>query len=79
MSAIVQVLTMTGLTTPMRRAVVFGAAGYGYQSFIKPSISYVGDQPRPFSLFADNDDDMATVFPWFAWPLAGAMLGGLFL
>lgn len=82
MSALVYMLTTTGLTTPSRRALAFGAAGYAFQMFVQPSVSYLEDgTPRPFSLFSmdGGESEYATYMPWFAWPLAGAVIGSLFL
>ena len=85
-SHIVSLLTATGMTTPARRAVVFGITGFTFQYLLNPAISYDAlGNTRDFVLFssASEDDesyeDNSTYFPWFAWPLTFAVFGGLFL
>jgi hypothetical protein len=83
MEALFGLLAKFGLGNPATRAVVGGAAGFAGQYFIQPSISYttVGKTKvaRPFALTAGNSKTPSTFFPWFVWPLAFALVFGLFV
>jgi hypothetical protein len=74
-----------GLLTPGSRAIAASLFFYVLQASVKPSISYhthgprIGT-PRSWSLLAGKDCDPAetTMFPWFLWPVSGAVVfGGL--
>ena len=83
MESILGLIAGIGLASPFSRAVAFGAAGFGTQLFIKPSISYttVGNKTvaKPFALTSKSKTATTTYFPWFFWPILFAVVGGLFI
>lgn len=80
-------LIFSGLTTPSRRALAFGAAGFAFQFAFAPSISYTKEGvAKSIGLFnytdeySDEENSVpTTLFPWYAWPISFALMGGLFL
>ena len=88
MDTIIDLFVSTGLGSPFSRAIAFGAAGFGAQYFIKPSVSYTTmpagrngqtkQVAKDFSLSATCSTP-STWFPWFFWPLLFAAIGGLFI
>ena len=76
-----------GLGHPLSRTVAFAAVGFGTQYLLKPSISYIklpagkGNAARavPKDFAMTSSSAASTYFPWFAWPLVFAIVGGLFI
>lgn len=74
-----------GLLTPGSRAIAASLFFYVLQATIKPSLSYhaegpLAGTPRAWSFTAGKDCDPreTTMFPWFLWPVSGAVVfGGL--
>lgn len=88
LESIFDLLASVGLGHPATRAVAFGALGFGTQYLLKPSISYVqmpangkGGQSRaiPKDFKATSNSPASTWFPWYMWPIAFAIIGGLFI
>lgn len=59
-----------GLESDIKRFLFGSLVGFGGQLLLKPSISYKKDG----SAKALGE----TLFPWYAWPLAGGAILGLF-
>lgn len=85
MSAFFNFLASIGLGEPTGRAI-FGAALFSAPILLKSKICYqnIGDGvyiPKKFSLLADKDTpaENKTLFPWYIFPILGAILFGLFL
>lgn len=80
-------LAAIGLGHPLTRTVAFGAAGFGVQYLLKPSISYVtvpagrGGASKAVAkdFAATSSSSQTTWFPWFFWPILFAVVGGLFI
>ena len=78
-----------GLSSPLSRALGFGAIGFLAQYFLRPGISYVTVQgkkgktevvAKEFNLLRSKDSPIpGTYFPWYMWPATTALLGGLVL
>ena len=85
--AFANIMVSLGLGSPLSRALAFGSIGFTYQFAFRPSISYANVKTKTgqksvakqFSLLATKDSGPTTYFPWFAWPLSFAVVGGLFL
>ncbi len=75
-----------GLGQPIPRALV-GAAIFSIPLFLKSDLSYKHLEggitvPKSWSLFATPEQrelDLATPFPWYVFPVLGALIFGLFL
>jgi len=80
-------LADVGLGNPLSRAVTLGCVGFGFQFFIKPSISYTTIQAKggnkqiakEFALTSKASPPLTTYFPWYMWPAAFALVGALFI
>lgn len=80
-------LSDVGLGNPLSRAVTLGSLGFGFQFFVKPSISYTSIQSKSgnkqiakeFALTSKASPAMTTWFPWYMWPAVFAIVGGLFI
>lgn len=79
MNFIITTLSMLGLDSPITRTIFGATSGFILQLLIKPSISYDGENPKTFTLFANNDDKQTTYFPWYFFPILGGLLLGVFL
>ena len=86
-ASLFELLADIGLGHPASRAVAFGAAGFGAQYLLKPSVSYVqmpagkNGQSRAVAkdFKATSSSPSATWFPWYMWPVVFAIIGGLFI
>ena len=89
-NAILDFLGAIGLGHPVSRAVSFACVGFGYQYFMKPKISYVtiakdgkgnmASVAKEFYLTSSNANSAAkTWFPWYMWPAAAGLIGGIFI
>jgi hypothetical protein len=71
-----------GLGSPLARGTV-GAVLFSLPIILHSSICYTEVRdgvyiPRPWSLLAPNDEN-ATAFPWYIFPILGARIFGLVL
>lgn len=74
---ILGVLSSVGLGHPFGRAVFGVSAGFLFQYFFRPSLSYLPDgTERPLWF---EDENVGTYVPWFAWPIGFGALFGLFI
>lgn len=87
---ILDMMSMVGLGHPVSRAVSFACIGFALQYFMKPKISYVNiakdgkgnvaSVPKEFYLTSTSTNAAAkTWFPWYMWPAAGGLIGGLLI
>lgn len=80
-------LADVGLGNPLSRAVTFACLGFGFQYFIKPSISYTTIQSKngnkqiakEFALTSKASTPLTTWVPWYLWPAIFAIVGALFI
>lgn len=73
-------LNVLGLSSPWARLVFGASLGFAGQMILKPSISYDrNNQSKSFYLTASKGDKNSTFFPWWIWPLSGAVVFSVFI
>jgi len=66
-------------SSPSGRVLLAGGAGAAFAYFVRPAVSFdKNGNPRPWILLDSKNPD-ATVFPYYAWFVAPAVIFGLFL
>ena len=87
---LLDMMAAVGMGHPVSRAVSLACVGFAFQYFVKPKISYVvvpqdgkgktTAVAKEFYLTSNSTNANAkTWFPWYMWPAAAGLLGGLFL